>query len=73
MTPANPSATAKKGGWFYLAHLATYPPFMALAVAMACWAVEKAYPKRKGCDDGWWANPYEADMIRMFKQKMERR
>ena len=32
MTPANPSATAKKGGWFYLAHLATYPPFMALAV-----------------------------------------
>jgi len=46
---------------------------LVLAVAMACWAVEKAYPKRKGCDDNWWANPYEADMIRMFKEKIERR
>ena len=33
MTPSTASAgTPKKGGWFYLAHLATYPPFMVLAV-----------------------------------------
>src|ERR1019366_2873206 len=42
---------------------------LVLAVALACWAVEIAYPKRAGQLDEWFANPYEADMIRMFKKK----
>jgi hypothetical protein len=43
---------------------------LVLAVALACWAVDKAYPPRKSHDDAWWSNPYEADMIRLFKKKM---
>jgi len=31
MTPSTSFDTPKKGGWFYLARLATYPPFMVLA------------------------------------------
>ncbi len=42
---------------------------LVLAVALACWAVEIAYPKCSGQVDDWFTNPYEADMIRMF-QKM---
>jgi ATP-binding cassette, subfamily B, bacterial len=30
-TPKNGDKAPKKGGWYYLAHLATYPPFMLLA------------------------------------------
>jgi ATP-binding cassette, subfamily B, bacterial len=38
MSPTNPTTPnngdkPKHGGWFYLAHLATYPPFMLLAAA----------------------------------------
>ncbi len=44
---------------------------LVFAVALACWAVGKAYPKRKGRDEGWWTNPYEADMMRMFQKQME--
>ena len=46
---------------------------LVLAVALACWAVDKAYPPRKGHDDAWWSNPYEADMIRLFKKKMSQK
>jgi hypothetical protein len=44
---------------------------LVLAVALACWAVEIAYPKRAGQVDDWFTNPYEADMIRMFKKKCD--
>ncbi len=44
---------------------------LVFAVALACWAVGKAYPKRKGRDEEWWTNPYEADMLRMFQKQME--
>jgi hypothetical protein len=44
---------------------------LVFAVALAIWAIGKAYPKRPGRNDEWWANPYEADMIRMFKKKMK--
>ena len=43
---------------------------LVFAVALAIWAVGKAYPKRQGHGDEWWGNPYEADMIRMFKKQM---
>ena len=42
---------------------------LVLAVALACWAVEIAYPKRAGQVDDWFTNPYEADMIAMCKKK----
>jgi hypothetical protein len=43
---------------------------LVFAVALAIWAVGKAYPKRKGHVDEWWHNPYESDMIRKFKTQM---
>jgi hypothetical protein len=46
---------------------------LVFAVALACWSVGKAYPKRKAQDEGWWGNPYEADMIRKFKKQMGER
>ena len=43
---------------------------LVLAVALACWAVETAYPRRTGDgDDEWFTNPYEADMLLFFKKK----
>jgi hypothetical protein len=42
---------------------------LVLALALACWAAETAYPKRVAQFDDWYSNPYEADMIRMFNQK----
>jgi len=44
---------------------------LVLAVALACWAVEIAYPKRGNHVDEWFTNPYEADMIRMFNKKCD--
>jgi hypothetical protein len=45
---------------------------LVFAVALATWAVAKAYPKRKGHVDEWWHNPYEPDMIRIFQKQMSR-
>jgi hypothetical protein len=42
---------------------------LVLALALACWAVGIAYPKRTGQLDEWFTNSYEADMIRIFKKK----
>jgi hypothetical protein len=46
---------------------------LVLAVALACWAVGKAYPKSNDPENQWCANTYEADMIRMFRSKMGER
>jgi hypothetical protein len=40
---------------------------LVLAVALACWAVGIAYPKRGSHVDEWFTNPHEADMIPIFK------
>jgi len=42
---------------------------LVLAVALACWAVGIAYPRRATHVDEWFTDPYEADMIRLFKRK----
>lgn len=44
---------------------------LVFAVALACWAVGKAYPKHKEAEE-WWANPYEADMIRKFRDSIKK-
>ena len=41
---------------------------LVLAVALACWAVETAYPKRAGEVDDWFTNPYEPTIVRLFKK-----
>jgi hypothetical protein len=42
---------------------------LVLALALACWAVGIAYPKRGSPVDEWLTDQYEADMIRMFLKK----
>jgi hypothetical protein len=44
---------------------------LVLAVALACWAVEIAYPQRGAQVDEWFTSPYEADMIRMFQKRCD--
>jgi hypothetical protein len=44
---------------------------LVLAVALAWWAAGKAYPMRGGREE-WWANPYEEEMIREFKRKLQK-
>jgi hypothetical protein len=43
---------------------------LVFAVALAIWAVGKAYPSRQAQAAEWWHNPYESDMIRHFKTQM---
>jgi hypothetical protein len=43
---------------------------LVFAVALAIWAVGKAYPKRQADAAAWWHNPYESEMIRTFKNRM---
>ena len=43
---------------------------LVFALALAIWAIGKAYPKRQADAADWWHNPYESEMIRTFKNRM---
>jgi hypothetical protein len=45
---------------------------LVFAVALACWAVVKAFPHGNRQPE-YWTNPHEADMVRNFQKQMERR
>ena len=40
---------------------------MVLAVALACWGIQKTYPYALQGDDQWWRNPRQADVERVFR------